>query len=103
MFAQSKRNQGKTRGRPFLGVQWKGMLEGARWSGRVTAWCHLKKLQYESWNSKRFQRECEKLQCFHLAELEERYRAEIGMRIKLLKRSNATETSIDSDGAGKNR
>jgi hypothetical protein len=46
------------------------------WLGWVS-WFQLKKLEQESRSSRRFQKQCERLRCFNLAELEERHRQNV--------------------------
>ena len=55
---------------------------GLRWFGRFSTWLHLKKLQREVRNSERFQKKCEQLRCFALAELEEEHRMSVVKRLK---------------------
>jgi hypothetical protein len=52
---------------------------------RLNTWYRLWKLQGELRTSEKFRRECEKLQCFTLAEVEEDYGKEIKEKISRLK------------------
>lgn len=49
---------------------------------RWITWLRLKKLRHELRTSEAFQKECEKLGCFVLADLEKRHRAEIEAKIQ---------------------
>lgn len=60
--------------RPLLAVS--SFLE------KLKAWLRLKKLKHEFRRSQRFQKACEKLKCFNLAEAERRYRLKIEDDIK---------------------
>jgi hypothetical protein len=48
-------------------------------------WCRLQKLEHEFRSSERFQKVCEEIQCFILAELEETHRTKIAEEIRRLK------------------
>ncbi|MDB6025962.1 MAG: hypothetical protein JWM68_2185 [Verrucomicrobiales bacterium] len=58
----------------------------SRWFAEVLAWFELKKLEREFRSSEKFQRECEKLRCFHLAKMEEGLRGRIAAEINELKK-----------------
>ena len=48
---------------------------------RFCRWMRVKKLEWEVWDSERFQRECERLRCHSLAACEENHRNQIRARI----------------------
>jgi hypothetical protein len=54
----------------------------AGWIERLRLWCRLKELERELRNSEKFQRECEQMRCFNLAELEQKYRESIAEKIR---------------------
>ena len=56
----------------------------ATWS-EWGVWFQLKKLEFKLWDSKRFQRKCQRIRCLHLAELEQRNGKNIEDRIAELK------------------
>ena len=77
--------------RSFLRVAYWSRIEHVKtflrsWFHWALAWFQLKKLEYELRDSKKFQRECEKLRCFILADLEKNYRKQIQDKIGYLKR-----------------
>src|SRR4051794_17671848 len=58
------------------------------WLRRWGVCLQLTKLNYELWNSRRFQRQCEKFRCFNLAELEKNFGQGLQKKIIRLKTEN---------------
>lgn len=53
-----------------------------RWGQKVVRWFRVKRLEYQWWSSRKFQRECEKIRCFTLARLEAEHRARLEARLR---------------------
>jgi hypothetical protein len=51
---------------------------------KIKGWLRHRQLAREIRNSENFQKECEKMHCFHLAELEGKHRAELQEEIQQL-------------------
>src|SRR5438309_1392038 len=57
------------------------------WRQRLMTWFRLKKLEHELRSNKNFQKECEKIHCFILAELTEKDQINLREKIRKLKTS----------------
>jgi hypothetical protein len=55
------------------------------WWKKILNWFRVKKLQFEIHSSRRFQKECEDIECFALAENEKEFQAELSAEIKKIK------------------
>jgi hypothetical protein len=66
----------------------------ARFKNASNRWLEIKRLQWEFRSSERFQKQCERLQCFGVAELEQNYRKELARKIESLKQDQTPKLRV---------
>jgi hypothetical protein len=55
---------------------------------RLVRWVRVKKLEFQLWDSERFEKYCERIRCFNLVELEKASRRRLEQELSRLKNEN---------------